>query len=157
MIWLMMGRELRLGIKKFGDYVVINKPVDKVFAYVSDLTNNQKWQKHLEEFNITSENTTGAGTTYHLVNSIMGYRIEAGGVISEYETNRHCVHKIVSGPIMGQSRMTVEAFEGGTKLTVEAEADLTLFRFLKTIILAKAKKQLATDLNMLKTVLEETG
>jgi len=143
-----------LSMTKFEEHVVICRPVDKVFAYVADLKNSHKWQTSLESLNITSEKQTGAGATYHIVNRIMGYRIEANGIVSEYEADRCCIYKVVSGLIMGQSRMSVEPFGEGTKLTIEAEADLNTFRLMKSLIASKARKQLSMDLKTLKKVLE---
>jgi len=140
---------------RFKHQVVIQKPLSKVFAYATDLKNNIQWQKNLEKLNITSGNSTGPGATYHLVNRIMGQRVEVNGIISEYEVDRQCVYKVISGPVTGQSRLTVEPSDSGTKVTIEAEADLSMFRFLKSLVAGKAKKQLSCDLKLLKDVLEK--
>ena len=43
---------------------VINRPVEEVFAYISNPENDSLWQSDTAETEITSEGPIGVGTTY---------------------------------------------------------------------------------------------
>ena len=45
--------------------VVINRPVDQVFAFFTDPTNELKWRTHLKE--VTAEGPIGVGSRVHQV------------------------------------------------------------------------------------------
>jgi len=46
---------------KFENSVMINQPVQRVFEYVTDFTNNAAWQTDILEMEITSGGASGGG------------------------------------------------------------------------------------------------
>ena len=88
---------------KFENSVMINQPVQQVFEYVTDFTNNAAWQTGILEMEITSEEPFGRGTTYRCVNRFMGTSLETEGLVTEFEPDRRCRIRITSGIVTGTS------------------------------------------------------
>ena len=139
---------------KFENSVVIKQPVRRVFDYVTDISNNPKWQTDILELAITSEGPFELGSTYRCVNRFMGKRIETEGIIIEYEPDRTCSFRIVSGTVTGQSSFLFEPMNGYTKFTTAAELDLGVLSLGSVIVKRKINTQLKTDMLKLKNILE---
>jgi uncharacterized membrane protein len=138
----------------FETSVVILCPLAEVFAYTTNLDNNNRWQKILVEAGITSGNGMGVGTTYRYTVSFMGKRIETEAVVTAFETNRIFSARSLKGPISGEFHLAYEAVTAGTALTTRCNAELGFFRFSKPLALHLAKDLYRRDLDMLKIILE---
>ena len=139
---------------KFKESVVIQQPVETVFTFVTDLNNNTQWQTDVLEVEQTSDGPFGPGATYRFVNKFLGKRIEAKGVVSEYEPERKCSFKFTSGSIAGESSFIFEPVSHGTKFTTTGELTLSLFRLIGWVVSRTAREQIKKDLQRLKQVLE---
>ena len=83
---------------KVEDSVVIERPVEDVFAYVADQTNAPHWQAGLVEVRRTTDGPVGVGARHTAVRTFMGRRME---VSNEYvhvrtQSDRH-LHRRFSG------------------------------------------------------------
>jgi uncharacterized protein YndB with AHSA1/START domain len=134
---------------------VINRPVEEVFAFLSDLENNMKWRPGQVEATKTSTGPIGVGTTYRMVNNALGRRLEGEAEVTEYEPNRKFTSIGKSGfmPIVAQR--IFEPIEGGTRVTFIATAEPHGFIELAEPLLARrAKAQLGADAANVKRLLE---
>ncbi len=52
--------------------VLIDQPLEEVFAYITDVNNNSLWQSSTLETEQTSEGPIGVGTTYRSVSKFLG-------------------------------------------------------------------------------------
>jgi len=55
--------------------IVINRPLEEVFAELADLENNKKWRSGTVEAEKTSAGPIGVGTTYRMINGAFGRRM----------------------------------------------------------------------------------
>ena len=149
-----IGSKMDARIMKFENSVLIKRPVEAVFEYVTDFSNNARWQTDILEMEVTSGGQFGRGSTYRCVNRFMGQRIETEGLITEYEPDSLCSIRITSGPVIGKSDLRFGALNGDTNFTTSGELDLTYFRLAKLLVKRKIKKQLSNDMDRLKTILE---
>jgi uncharacterized membrane protein len=78
--------------------VVINQPIEKVFAYVSDARNNPKWQTGILDSKVTPDGPPRVGARVTDVRTFIGKKIEATSEITELEPNKRLGLKSVSGP-----------------------------------------------------------
>jgi Polyketide cyclase / dehydrase and lipid transport len=62
--------------------LVINRPIEEVFAYITDQANQPTRQSRLLEAEKTSEGPIGVGTTWRLVAKFLGQRIETTSSLS---------------------------------------------------------------------------
>jgi len=77
---------------------VINRPVEEVFAVLSNEANTSKWSTTTMEVKKTSEGPIGVGTTWRGVDRIFGRQMERESVYTEYEPNRKSSRKVPPVP-----------------------------------------------------------
>jgi len=68
--------------------IVIDAPVERVFAYASDWRIWHEWFEGVSSFTPTTESTTGTGTRYAYKASVMGVRIPVEIEIQDYVENK---------------------------------------------------------------------
>ena len=129
--------------------IVINRPLEEVFAYLSDLENNMNWRAGMIEAKKTSAGPIGVGTTYRLVNSVFGRRIESEAEVIEYVPNQRIATRNKSGPPVETTR-SVEPVVEGTRATFAVKADLSgVMKVAEPLLATMAKRRvegLAADL-----------
>ena len=95
--------------------VVINRPIEEVFAFLSNADNASQWQGGTLEAKQTSEGPVGVGTTGQVASQFLGRRMESTWEVTEYELNRKASLKTTSGPVSYENFATLEAVDEGTK------------------------------------------
>ena len=135
--------------------VVINAPVERVFAFISDVERQPDWITAVVRVSDLSPGPLQVGSTFQLSLAFMGKTAEAGQEITRLEPNRAITQKTTSGPIATEVTMTLEPADTGTLLRNVTEADLgSLGRFAGPMITRTIKRQLDTDLQTLRDMLE---
>jgi uncharacterized membrane protein len=136
--------------------IVINRPVDEVFAYVVDPRNNTMWNSWIVECHVTSDGPVGVGTTCRSVGKFLGKTVEADAVITECVPNERGSIRTTSGPITLTGSRIVEPANGGTRFTQTLEIDFKgLFgRLAEPLVTRAGIRQLEADLETLKDLLE---
>jgi hypothetical protein len=79
----------------FKQSVVINRPVDQVFSFVSDLENDPPWTA-VAEMRRTSPGPLGVGTTFRQRDRILGRRLDLSLEVVGYEPNHRITLKTTS-------------------------------------------------------------
>jgi uncharacterized membrane protein len=134
--------------------IVINRPLDEVFAYLAGEDNNVNWRSGMVDVQKTSQGPVGVGTTYRIVNHVMGRRMESDAEVTEYELNRKYATRNKSGPRI-ETRRFFETFDGGTRVTFAIDADLAgLFHLAEPLIASMARRRMENDVADLKDLLE---
>ena len=142
-------------IIKLEHNVVINRPIEEVFAYVTDIENAPKWKSRLLEVRRISKGPVGAGTREIHVGKFLGRIFETIVEITDYEPNRKVGFKTTSGPLSAKGEFTFESVEGGTRVTLVAGREPSGFlKLIGPIVAHIAQRQLETDLAKLKELLE---
>ena len=140
---------------KIEQSVVINRPVEEVFAYLSKAENATNWQSGVLESEQTSEGPVDVGTTSRVVRKLLGRRIESTSEITEFEQNKMVASKTTSGPIPVELRGTYEAVDDGTKVTIFVEAEVGgFFKLAEAVVGRTIRKQIEADFDGLKGILE---
>jgi uncharacterized membrane protein len=135
--------------------VVINRPVEEVFEFMSNNENEKLYRKDLLESEQTSEGPMGVGTTTREVTQFLGRKIESTSEVTEYVKNKVVATKSTSGPIPFKFRTSFEPVEDGTKLTVEFEGEIGgFFKMAESLVIKRGMKQIEKDINTLKEMLE---
>ncbi|MFZ0131790.1 MAG: SRPBCC family protein [Desulfobacterales bacterium] len=137
------------------DSVTIDRPVESVFAFATNLANNTCWQTDVILTEQTSTGPFGEGATYRVVNRFMGQYFDSEGIIAEYVPNRSCTYRFTAGPVAGESRFIFEEVDGGTRFVTRSTIELKNFKKLGFIIRRKARHQVRNDLWKLKELLEK--
>lgn len=137
---------------KFENTIRIERPVDEVFAYLSDFENIPKWNYYVPEVRQLSESPVGIGTTYHQVRKTD----EQDFRIVEFEPGHTVAVKTLpqSSPSF-ERRFTL--YEEGNKTRVRDEWKLDTGRsaLLEKLAGGRVKSAVAENLAKLKELLEE--
>ena len=143
---------------KYEQSVVIERPVEEVFAFATNPEKEPMWNTSMEESEITSEGPIGVGTTVRSVSRMMGRTAETTWEVTEYEVNRKKAVKSTSGPIPFEAASVFESVEGGTKLTFSFQAEAGGIRgVIASVIGRMGKKGTEKSLANLKELLEAEG
>lgn len=151
-------RQMRVfaAMARFRESVVINQPVERVFAFVSDFENDPLWSG-IPEVHRTSPGPLGTGTTFGLRQRFLGRRLDVVLEVIRYEPSRVITVKTASGRFVSMT---------GTRLAEPAgdAAQLTflgtghargMLRPLEPLLAAAASgRRLRTQLGRLKQALE---
>jgi uncharacterized membrane protein len=134
---------------------VIHRPVEEVFAVVSNFENNPKWNSSSIEVKKTSAGPIGQGTTWRSVVNLLGQRVESESEVSEYEPNRKITTKGKQGPIPTKSQVTFESVNGGTRVSAILEGEPgSFFKLAEPLLVNLAKRQFDAALANLKDLME---
>ncbi len=135
--------------------IVINRPVEEVFAFLSNPENGPKWSSGGAEVKKTLEGPIGVGATYRSVRTFLGQRIEGENEVTEYEPNRSYATKSKSGPFPIQGRVTFERVEGGTRVSGTLVGEPSgFFKLAEPLLVSMFKRQFEADLANLKDLME---
>jgi uncharacterized membrane protein len=135
--------------------IQINRPVEEVFAFLSNFENNPRWQSTSVEAKKISDGPVGVGTTYQAVTSMLGRRINSEQEITEYEPNRLVSRKSTAGPFPFEIHVGFEQAEGGTRINASIDGEPRGFFKLAEPLLERAlKRQFDSDLANLKDMME---
>jgi uncharacterized protein YndB with AHSA1/START domain len=108
--------------------IVIARPVEDVWAFLSNLDNVKRWSISGSEARQTSPGPLSVGTSLEEVKVVLGrFPLRLRGlVVTEFEPNRTIAltdnRPGIAQP--GRQRFTVEPIEVGTRLTVVVEINL---------------------------------
>ncbi len=136
--------------------VVIERPVEEVFAFTTDPNNDTLWQSTSLETEQASEGPVGVGTTFRNTSKFLGRRIESTYEVTENDPpHRQCM-RITSGPIPGSGCYALEPTEdGSTRFTQTFEAEAGgFFRLAEPLVGRAIRRQIEADMATLKDLLE---
>lgn len=135
--------------------MVINRPVEAVFAFLCNAENDPKWASGSIEVKKMSQGPIGVGTTWRSTGKFLGQRMESQSEVTEYEPNRKYAAKVKAGSIPFECRVTFERVGGGTQVNIafEGEPD-SFFKLTEPLLLSMAKRQFETDFAHLKDLME---
>jgi uncharacterized protein YndB with AHSA1/START domain len=134
---------------------VINRPVEEVFAFVTDPEKMTKWMAELVEVKQTSQGPVGVGATFNAVAKPLGRRAESTQKVVEYEPNRKFAIKSTSGPVESKDNYTFESVADGTRIARVAEAEMSgFFKLAEPLFVRMMRRQFDTNFANLKDLLE---
>jgi uncharacterized membrane protein len=134
---------------------VINRPLEEVFAFLSNPENGPKWSSGSSDVTIMSAGPIGVGSTYRSVRTFLGRRIESEIEVTAYEPNRSYATKSTSGPFPMESRVTFERAEGGTRVSATLVGEPGgFFKLAEPLLVSMIKRQFDADLANLKDLME---
>ena len=96
--------------------VEINRPVEAVWEYLADPSNNVNWEDGVEEMSLTSDGPIGVGSKGRRVENYMG-RDESEWEITDWTPNKRAAMKYESDKFVGDGEYNVEASGDGTRLS----------------------------------------
>ena len=89
---------------EFENAVDVDRPIDEVFAFLSDFENIPKWNYYVIEVRQLSEGPIAIGTTYHQVRKTDEQEFH----ITEFETNRTVAVKTLPQSSLEKGRVVLQ-------------------------------------------------
>ena len=140
------------------DSITIDRPVEGVFAYVTDVTNDPSWHTDVLEARKSTEGPVGVGTVWHAkFKPTMGIS-EGDMEVVTFEQNRKQVMEGDIGPMHPTLTYLLEPSDGGTKFTRHVQISVSgWMKIISPMMGMMLPKQNKGFLANLKRVLERTS
>ena len=104
--------------------IVIDRPVDQVFAFFTDPQNDSKWRPHVKE--IAARGPVGVGSTIHQVVEGPGGRgIPADIEVVGFEPSTRYAFQVTAGPVRPFGEFLFAPSGAGTEVGFSLEAELS--------------------------------
>jgi hypothetical protein len=100
--------------------VVVDKPLEAVFDYLSDFTTTTQW----DPGTVSTERQAGdggVGTTYHNISEFMGRKTELNYVVQELILGQRISLRGENKTVISVDTMSFRRVEAGTEVTYAAE------------------------------------
>ncbi len=134
---------------KVEETVEIGRPIEEVFAYVTDPENLATWT------GVVVEVRKDGGDRFTLVQKFLGRRFETPCEVIASEPNRRYAYRSTGGPIPYTFSYTLEPSGSGTRFTHTGEGEPgSFFSLVGPLFEKAAKRQMRHDVDTLKDLLE---
>ncbi|MBT8199094.1 MAG: SRPBCC family protein [Acidimicrobiia bacterium] len=136
--------------------VEIHRPAEEVFAFVSDMENNPRWQKGMKSCRWTSQPPIGVGSTYAQVAGFLGREIETAFEVVEFEPGERIRITSTKGTFPLDITRNVEAVSSGScrvRAVIKGEPG-GLLGVLAPVTKPLANRSIQKDYRRLKELLE---
>jgi carbon monoxide dehydrogenase subunit G len=100
---------------------LVARPVEPVFEYLADPSNDAQWSGAIRSVERTSPGRLVAGSTVYYVARLGGVRLAMPFVITELVPNRVIAARTTGGRVRATGRRTVEATDAQTRVTIAGE------------------------------------
>jgi uncharacterized membrane protein len=150
------SKKVHIAIMRVEESIEINKPLEEVFNYVSDVGNFPQWTAHTLEVRKDTPGPPQQSDRFTLAIKSVGRRFETPYERTSYEPKRRYTDRAVGGPIPNQQwDYTFQEVPGGTRLRRAVEAEPGGFlKLLEPLQKRAVQRQLRKDLQTLKDLLE---
>lgn len=140
---------------RFEENVVIRRPLEEVFAFISDLENDPPWTS-AAEVRRTSEGPIGLGTTFYQRARFVGRSVELSFEVVAYEPNHLITVAAKTGALSVEGSRAVDiADDGATRVTASGGGHARgVLRVAEPLLAAIGARQLRSMLARLKELLE---
>ena len=137
---------------EFENAIAVERPIDEVFAFLSDFENIPKWNYYVHEVRQLSESPIGIGTTYHQVRKTD----EQDFRIIEFEANNTVAVKTLpqSSPSF-ERRFTLYEEGDTTRIRDQWKLDTGRPALLERLARGRVKSAVSENLSKLKELLQE--
>lgn len=132
--------------------IVISKPVEEVFAFVTDGSKASQWQGGLEA---VEGQANAVGDQYTEVRKFLGREMRSVMEITAFEPNRRWAARVLKGPVPYEVSVQFEPQGQGTRLTTRVDGEPTgFFKVAEGMMKSQLEKSIEEDANRLKGILE---
>ena len=143
-------------MEQFRTSVVIRRPVEDVFTFVSNYQNSPQWVSGGLEHTKVSAGPIGVGTVIRTTGRTIGLRIEIMRIVTAYEPYSKYAFKSEYRQVPLTTTFLFAPVQEGTRLTIVVEGEPDgLLRATAPLVLGTVRQQFEGDLRRLKAVLEK--
>ena len=140
---------------EFEQKVFINRPQQDVFEIITNPGKSPLWQGGTEAAEWSSAAPYAVGSPWKSHNKFLGRNLEAELVVTGWDSPKLVSFKTANGPIPMEITNELEPQDGGTNLITKGRAEFGgLFKLAEGLISKQLEKQMDTDHNTLKLLME---
>lgn len=135
--------------------IIIDRPVEEVFEFVSDASNDRLWETGVEA--CVPDGEAKLGQQRDVTMEALGRRYQGEAEVTEFEPDQRLTIEIKSGlPVKGESDFQFDSANGGTELnySMRAKPANRVFRVIQPVMGWMLHRQWKNDLQTLKELLE---
>jgi carbon monoxide dehydrogenase subunit G len=137
----------------FENTVMIQRPVEDVFAFLADFENVPKWNYAIVETRKVSPGPVGVGTTYRQTRSVPS-RSEEAFEVTAFESNRRLEIQGQIGPFRARISYLLEPAGTDTKVRNAVDLEFSgLSNLIAPLATSRVKHALADNLDALKQLI----
>jgi hypothetical protein len=137
--------------------VIIQRSASDVFSLIGNPNDDPNWGSLILESEQVSSGPFGVGTTFHQIAGLLGARITMRIEVTALEPGRLLRYR-ASEPFTIAHRRQVEETPDGARLTFSAEIEPQgKYRVATPLIREAMRRQIESDLDSIKTMLEYTS
>jgi carbon monoxide dehydrogenase subunit G len=141
----------------FENTVIIQRPVEDVFAFLADFENVPKWNYAIIETRKISPGPVGVGTAYRQTRSVPS-RSEEGFEVTVFEPARRLEVQGQIGPFKARTSYLLAPAGSGTRLANAVELESSgLLAVVTPLATSRVKHAVAANLDKLRQLLEGAG
>lgn len=134
--------------------IVVKRPIEEVFAFVADPSNDLKWRSDVVVSKVTS-GSLGVGATFEFASEFLGRKIETKGEMTAYDPPKRFAWKSIKSPIPVSAVTTFEAVADGTLIVDTADFEPGgFFKIAEPLLINQAQSSAEKDMKNLKRLLE---
>lgn len=136
--------------------VLIDKPVQEVFTFITNPANMSKWNTAVVSLEQITPGAVGVGTKFKSVGEMLGRRIAGEMQVMAFEPNTKYGFQMQAGPMQVNVTLTFKTVGTGTKLSLNAQGNPGgLFKLAEGVMAGRVKSMMEENLARLKSVLEK--
>lgn len=139
--------------------VIIERPVEEVYAYISDVSNASEWMPWADEtavINGPEPSGIAEGQRRLIKQRDFGIQSETVLEATDIDPGRSYTFESVEGPVDFRGEYCFEPVEEGTQLTRTYQVELPgLTRIMEPVMARQMKRQWESDLERVKDILED--
>lgn len=126
--------------------VTVDRPIEKVAAFLSDFTSTAEWDPHTESCRRLDDGPLGVGARFENVQRLAGHDSTLTYEVTEYEPGRRIVLEGGNDTVRTRDEMTfAESGDGATTVTYTVDVHLLGTAKLGELLLPAVLKKVADD------------
>lgn len=135
--------------------VVIDAPIEAVFAYLTDFRNTPKWHKNMKKVGWKKNEPPGLGAEYDWIETFAGQTMVLDGVVTSWEPPYSFTWRPTNSPFPITGGWTLAPQASSTVVTRYSDSQLTgIMKLLNFMMIPIANRQVRLELNELKRLIE---
>ena len=138
----------------------IDRPVDEVFAFFADASNNPRWQNGMVSCEWTSEPPIRMGSSYEQHARFMGRDVVSTFAVTAHEPGRMITIETIESTFPIKVVRTMEPVGGSScrvTATITGGPEKGPLKWLEPLVGRRAQKSVDADYDRLVTLLESGG
>lgn len=136
--------------------VLIEAPIETVFAYITDFRNTSKWHENMKKVGWKKEGPYGVGSEYDWVETFSGIKMDLGGIITSWNAPYSFTWKATTGTFKITGGWTLEQHGNTTRVTRYSDSHLSgIFKWLNSLMVPMAIRQVRKEMQVLKQLIEQ--